>query len=195
MAVTLGAFSLDRMVNAVEKVRQRLLRAAGALEAAGVPYAIAGGNAVALWVSRVDEAAVRNTQDVDILLRRADLPAARVALEAAGFVYRHTAGVDVFLDGPDAKARDGVHVIFANELVRAGEAAANPDVAASESGGAFRVLALEALVQIKLTAFRRKDQVHLLDMIGVGIIDASWVAKYTPELGARLQSLLDDPNG
>lgn len=195
MAVTLGAFSLDRMVNAVEKVRQRLLRAAGALEGARVPYAIAGGNAVALWVSRVDEAAVRNTQDVDILLRRADLPAARAALESAGFVYRHTAGVDVFLDGPDAKARDGVHVIFANEMVREGEAAANPDVAASETAGAYRVLALEALVQIKLTAFRRKDQVHLLDMIGVGIIDASWVAKYPPELGARLQSLLDDPNG
>jgi hypothetical protein len=195
MAVTLGAFSLDRMVNAVEKVRQRLLRAAGALEGAGVPYAIAGGNAVALWVSRVDEAAVRNTQDVDILLRREDLAAARAALEAVGFVYRHTAGVDVFLDGPDATAREGVHVVFANEMVRAGESAANPDVAASETAGAFRVLALEALVQIKLTAFRRKDQVHLLDMIGVGIIDASWVARYPPELGARLQSLLDDPNG
>ncbi|MDB5321678.1 MAG: hypothetical protein JWN40_3309 [Phycisphaerales bacterium] len=195
MAVTLGAFSLDRMVNAVEKVRQRLLRAAAALEGARVLYAIAGGNAVALWVSRVDEAAVRNTQDVDILLRREDLPAARTALEAAGFVYRHTAGVDVFLDGPDAKARDGVHVVFANELVREGEAAANPDVAASESTGAFRVLALEALVQIKLTAFRRKDQVHLLDMIEVGIIDGSWVTKYPPALGVRLQSLLDDPNG
>jgi hypothetical protein len=195
MAVTLGAFSLDRMVNAVEKVRQRLLRAAAALEGARVLYAIAGGNAVALWVSRVDEAAVRNTQDVDILLRREDLPAARAALEAAGFVYRHTAGLDVFLDGPDAKARDGVHVVFANELVREGEAAANPDVAASESTGAFRVLALEALVQIKLTAFRRKDQVHLLDMIEVGIIDGSWVTKYPPALGARLQSLLDDPNG
>ena len=50
-------FSLERMANAVEKVRQRLLRAAGALKAAGVPYAVAGGNAVALWVSRVDDGA------------------------------------------------------------------------------------------------------------------------------------------
>jgi hypothetical protein len=40
----------------VEKVRERLRRAAAALEAAGVPYAVAGGNAVAAWVSRVDEA-------------------------------------------------------------------------------------------------------------------------------------------
>src|SRR5712671_3895279 len=104
--VTVGSFSLDRMVSAVEKVRQRLLRAAAALEAAGVPYAIAGGNAVALWVSRVDEAAVRNTQDVDVLLRRSDLDAAKRALEAAGFVYRLVGKLDMFLDGPDAKARD-----------------------------------------------------------------------------------------
>jgi hypothetical protein len=48
----------------VEKVRDRLRRAVAALETNGVPYAVAGGNAVAAWVSRVDEAAVRNTQDV-----------------------------------------------------------------------------------------------------------------------------------
>src|SRR5882724_6530458 len=107
MAVTTYAeVSWERMSNAIEKVRQRLLRAARALEKAGVPYAVAGGNAVAAWVSRVDEAAVRNTQDVDILLRRADLAVARQTLEETGFVYRHVAGMDMFLDGPDAKARD-----------------------------------------------------------------------------------------
>ncbi|MBY0262765.1 MAG: hypothetical protein K2Q20_10500, partial [Phycisphaerales bacterium] len=106
---------------AVEKVRQRLLRSTAALGRASVPYAVVGGNAVALWVSRADEAAVRNTQDVDILIRRGDLDAARAALEAAGFVYRHIAGMDVFLDGPDAKPRDGVHMVFAGEKVRAHE--------------------------------------------------------------------------
>jgi hypothetical protein len=59
MSITLGPFSLDRMVRAVEKVRERLLRATAALEAAGIPYAVVGGNAVASWVSRVDESAVR----------------------------------------------------------------------------------------------------------------------------------------
>src|ERR1700742_4623067 len=98
MAVTTYAeVSWERMSNAIEKVRQRLLRAAGALKQARVAYAVAGGNAVAAWVSRVDEAAVRNTQDVDIILRRSDLPAARAALEQAGFVYRHAASIDMFL--------------------------------------------------------------------------------------------------
>src|SRR5262249_35471565 len=91
---------LDRMVRAVEKVRERLKRATTPLEAAGIPYAVVGGNAVASWVARVDEAAVRNTQDVDILLNRSDLEAAKQALAGVGFVFRHVKGIDMFLDGP-----------------------------------------------------------------------------------------------
>src|SRR3972149_12172971 len=113
-----GPISWERMIRAVEKVRARLDRAVAALEGAGIPYAVAGGNAVAAWVSRVDEAAVRNTQDVDILIRRSDLAGAPAPLAEAGFVRRHAAGVDMFLDGPDAKARDAIHVVFAGEKVR-----------------------------------------------------------------------------
>src|SRR5690242_19445066 len=109
---------LERMVRAVEKVRERLRRAAAALESAGVPYAVAGGNAVAAWVATVDESAIRNTQDVDIVLRRQDLSRAVQALEGAGFVHRHAAGIDMFLDGPNAKARDAVHILFAAEKIR-----------------------------------------------------------------------------
>ncbi len=195
MAVTLGSFSLDWMVSAAEKVRQRLLRATAALEEANIPYAVAGGNAVALWVSRVDEAAVRNTQDVDILLRRADLDRATRKLEEAGFVHRHLAGIDVFLDGPGAKPRDAVHIVFANEKVRPQETLANPDVTEAESADLFRVLSLEALVRIKLTAFRDRDRVHLRDLIEVELVDASWPARFSQELAARLQSLLDTPGG
>src|SRR5450432_1575978 len=90
---------LDRMVLAVERVRDRLVRVSAALAAAGIPYAVAGGNAVAAWVATVDAAAVRNTQDVDILLRRADLDAANQSLQSAGFIRRHAAGIDLFLDG------------------------------------------------------------------------------------------------
>lgn len=78
--IVLGDVSWERMIRAVEKVRERLFRAARALKEAGILYAVAGGNAVAAWVARVDESAVRNTPDVDIVLRRADLEGAKVAL-------------------------------------------------------------------------------------------------------------------
>lgn len=195
MSVELSEFSLDRMVRAVEKVRERLSRAVGALEAAKVPYAVAGGNAVAAWVSRVDESATRNTRDVDILVRRSDFEAVRRALEGAGFVHRHSSGLDLFLDGPDAKARDAVHLVFAKEKVRPHEALPNPDVDESEDAGGFRVLSLPALVRIKLTAFRDKDRTHLRDLIDVGLVDVSWYPKLPPELAERLRSLIDTPGG
>jgi hypothetical protein len=195
MAVTIGPFSLDRMVRAVEKVRERLLRATAALEKAGIPYAVAGGNAVAAWVTRVDEAAVRNTRDVDILIRRADLAGVRLALESVGFVYRHSASLDVFLDGPQSKARDGIHIIFANEKVRPHEPVANPDVTDAEAADQYRILALEPLVRVKLTAFRDKDRTHLRDLIDVGLVDSTWPARFAGELRQRLQSLIDNPEG
>ena len=193
MAVPYGQFSLDRMVNAVEKVRERLIRASAALEAAGVPYAVIGGNAVSTWVAKIDEAAVRNTQDVDILLRRIDFEFATTALTAAGFVSRHVKGIDMFLDGPGTKARDAVHVIFANEKVKPGDACPSPDVAESERAQVYQVLSLPALIRMKLTSYRHKDIVHLLDLIEVGLIDQSTVATVPPELSPRLQELIDNP--
>ncbi len=185
---------LDRMVLAVERVRDRLLRASAALEAAGVPYAVAGGNAVAVWVATVDAAAVRNTQDVDIVLRRSDLAAATAALERAGFIRREVLGVGKFLDGPDAQARDAVHVLWAGEKVRPHYAAPVPDVSESARPGRFQVVALEALVRMELAAFRNEDCVSLRDMLDVGLIDATWTSRFSPDLAARLQQLIDTPD-
>lgn len=190
-----GAFSLEAMERAVGKIYERLLRATAALEGAGIAYAVAGGHAVAAWVARVDESATRNTRAVDILIRRADLEVVKKTLERAGFLYRHSAGVDLFLDGPEAKARDAVHVVFAGEKVRPHEPVPNPDVSESEVADRFRVLSLPALVRVKLTAFRDKDRPHLRDLLEVGLIDASWTEQLPTELALRLQSLIDSPEG
>jgi hypothetical protein len=195
MTASAGQISLERMVNAVEKVRERLVRAANALRSAGIDYAVVGGNAVAAWVSSVDESAVRNTRDVDILIRRGDLPAVKAALESAGFIHRHSVGVDLFLDGPGGSPRAAVHIIFANEKVRENEPVSNPDVSESSETAAFRVLQLEALVRIKLKAGCYKDRTHLRDLIEVGLIDKSWVDRFPPPLSDRLRQLLETPNG
>ncbi len=192
----LGPISLERMVNAMERVRDRMLRAAAALDKAAIPYAVVGGNAVAAWVSRIDVAAVRNTQDVDVLLRRPDLERAKDAMAAAGFVFRHVRGIDMFLDGPDAKARDAVHLIFAGEKVGRDDETPAPDVTESviESEPPLRVIDLEPLVRMKLTAYRLKDRVHLQDLVSVGLIDAAWPSRFPPPLADRLQQVLDRPD-
>jgi hypothetical protein len=190
-----GDVSWERMIRAVEAVRERLRRAVTALEGAGIPYAICGGNAVAAWVSRVDEAAVRNTRDVDMLLRRRDLDAAKNALAKSGFVFRHVKGIDMFLDGPKAKARDAMHVLFAGEKVRPDDPVPAPEVTESETTATGCVVRLESLVEMKLTAFRDKDRMHLRDLLGVELIDESWPSRFPSPLDARLQQIIDTPDG
>jgi len=186
---------LDRMERAVLKVRDRLLRATQALDNAKIDYAVIGGNAVAVWVGRRDESAVRNTQDVDLLIRRQDLEAVKIALAPAGFICRHAARIDTFLDGPGAKARDAVHIIFAGEKVREEYDQLAPTVEEFEIAPPFRVLELEALLRMKLTSFRLKDRVHVQDMIGVGLIDDTWPERLPPVLAQRLREILADPEG
>jgi len=190
-----GLLALDRMERAMWKVRDRLMRAVNALECAGVPYAVVGGNAVMAQVEQIDESVVRATQDVDLLVRPDDYEEVKRALTAAGFIHRYSAGLEIFLDGEAAKARDAVRVLFAGRRVRADHVAPAPDVSEASAFKGFRVIDLEPLVRMKLTSFRRKDQVHLLDMIGIGMLDASWLDRLEPELAGRLQELLDDPDG
>lgn len=185
----------ERGLMAAENVKERLRRATRALDKAGVPYAVVGGNAVSEWVARVDEGATRYTKDVDILVRRPDLDAVKTALASAGFIYHHVWGVDAFIDGPDGKPSAGVHLLFACEKVKPSDEHPLPEIADSERGLEFQVISLEGIVRMKLISWRRKDQVHLLDLIGVGLLDATWPARFPPPLAARLQELLDDPNG
>lgn len=181
------------MVKAVEDVKIRLRRSAEALEAAGIPYAVIGGNAVAAWVETVEPTAVRTTVDVDLLLRREDFERARTTLEAKGFIYDNILGVDMFLDDMNANPRQAVHVLWANEKVRATDPVAAPDVDQSQVLGDRRILELESLVKMKLIANRRKDHTHLDDMIELGLIDQTWPARFHHELASRLQYLLDNP--
>ena len=185
----------ERAALAAEKVKERLRRATAALASAGVPYAVIGGNAVAEWVGRVDEDAVRNTRDVDILIRRADLEAAKAALAPAGFVYVRSFEVDMFLDGPDGRPTQAVHLLFAGERVRDKDLSVTPDVTDADDSGGFRVVSLEALMRMKLTSYRDKDKTHIRDLIGVGLIDQNWPARLPSDLAARLQAILDNPQG
>ncbi len=189
--VALKDFSWERMLAAVEDVRERALRAARALEQAGIPHVVVGGNTVAAWVARVDREAVRNTKDVDLLVTRQDFERIIAELQSVGFIHQNVAGVDLFLDGPQGSVRSAIHVLFAGEKVRPDYLLPAPEISECEAGPDFPVPTLEALVRMKLTSFRLKDQVHLLDLLEVGLIDSSWGGRFPAPLAARLAQLIE----
>ena len=112
--VTMPWEILDRMERAVAKVRERLLRSTTALNQAGIPYAVVGD-------------------------RRDDLPAVTIARQNAGFLPEKSIGVTMFLDGPDAKPSESIHLLFAGEKVKEDYPLASPDITTIDDPAGFRV--------------------------------------------------------
>jgi hypothetical protein len=149
--------------------------------------------AVRAWVAQVDPGAVRTTRDVDLLVRRADFQVLSQALTRAGFVHRRSASLDLVLEAPQASPREAVRIVLAGEFVRPDHPTPSPQPEELAEITAFPLVSLEALVRMKLNAFRDKDRVHLRDMIEVGLIDGAWPERLPTELARRLRALLDEP--
>jgi hypothetical protein len=100
----------------------------------------------------------------------------------------------MFLDGPDAKPSESIHLIFACEKVRADHPMPAPSLSTIDDPAGFRVISLEALVHMKLLSNGDKDRTHLRDLIGGGLVDRSWLAKLPRVLSERLRGILDTPD-
>ena len=99
----------------------------------------------------------------------------------------------MFLDGPDAKPSESIHLLFAGEKVRAEHPLPSPNLSTIEDPAGFRVVTLEALVYMKLLSNRDKDRTHVPDLVGVGLIDR--LARHSATiLAERLQGILDTPD-
>ncbi len=194
--VGFGDDLLDRIVQAHQRVQEREDRAVAALVQAAVPFALGGSNATAVWIATVDEGAVRGVRNVELVISRSDLNIASESLQTVGFVSSKKADQLRFLDGADGKWRSALEITFAGESVQGKSPGYKaPGVDDSLSIRGHRVLSLKSLVAFQLARYRLDDVVDLRDMIGVGLIDDSWPKKFIPELAARLQELLDDPDG
>ena len=183
----------EKYVMALDAVTDRLQRITHALEEAGVPYALVGGQAVALWVATKDPAAVCTTKNVDILLDRADLGRARAAALTVGMDYFEVLGVGMFLDRTDANPRRGVHLLWAGEKVRPECTLPSPpieDRLVLEAGKS--VVTLAGLVRMKLLANRDQDRVHLRDLIDVDLVSRDFLRDLPPDLASRLEALLSE---
>jgi hypothetical protein len=180
----------EAFVMAMERVERRLREVTAALDAAAIPYAVVGGNAVAAWVATIDPAATRTTKDVDILVRRADLDQITQALTNLGYRREDLRDLVIFLDPQEPSRRSGVHLVWASEKVRPSYPLATPAVdEAVREAGTFAILDLPALVRMKLTSLRDIDRVHIADLLAVGLIDDRVRAGLPKGLLARLEEI------
>ena len=88
-----------------------------------------------------------------------------------------------------------MHLLYAGEKVRPEYIEPTADVNEVETADEYDIVPLKALVRMKLNAFCRNDQVHLLDILELGIIDATWLPSLATLHAERLQQLMDDPDG
>ncbi|HEY7153441.1 MAG TPA: hypothetical protein VH575_05745 [Gemmataceae bacterium] len=181
----------ERYIMALDRVTERLRRITTALAEAAIPYALVGGQAVALWVATRDPAAVRTTKDVDILLRRDDLPRARAAALTVGMDYFEVVGVGMFLERDDPNPRHAVHLIWAGEKIRPEYPLPAPAIEQRQTiEPDTQVVSLPALVLMKLLSNRDQDRVHLRDLIEVGLVSRDFLKDLPQEIAVRLDALL-----
>ncbi len=181
---------LEAHAMAVERVEQLLRMVTARLNEAGVPYAVIGGNAVAAWVATRDPDAVRTTKVVDLLANRADLSAIDAAAASIGYYLEMIGDAPVLLERANPRPKRGVQLVYAGEKYRASEPIAAPTLdRAVEFPEGFRVIGLPELLTMKLTAFRKHDQVHIEDMIQVGLISEDVRALVPESLKSRLEEI------
>lgn len=174
----------------VEQIVDIVRRFAEVLAAAGIPYRIVGGLGVFLHVEQVDPLLARLTRDVDVAIERKDLQTIKEAVAAHGFAFRHTAGVDMFVDATNPRARSAVHLVFVGERVRAEYAEPVPAFSeAMKTPGGIMVAPVADLLRMKLTSFRLKDRVHVQDLDQAGLITPDIEAALPDALRARLADI------
>src|SRR5262249_3295320 len=127
---------------------------------AGIEYRVVGGLAAYLYVEEAEADAGRLTKDIDIVVRRSDLPRISEAAAKVDLEYRHVAGVDMLVQKGQPSARRAVHMIFEGEKVRPEYSDPVPIIDGGRKLQGIPAIALADLVRMKLTSFRLKDQMH-----------------------------------
>lgn len=180
MAVFVNTF-FEKRVDQLFDLAQRLEKA---FSSAGLEYRVIGGLATYLYVEEVEPDAGRLTKDIDIAIRREDLPNIAKVVEPFGLQYRHVAGVDMLVQTAEPSARRAVHLVFTGEKVRKDYPEPAPELGPYRTIRGIRLIPLPDLIRMKLTSFRIRDQMHLKDLDEAGLI--------TPDIEAGLSPILRD---
>jgi hypothetical protein len=157
-----------------------------------IPHELICGLAVTVYVEEASPEHTPLTRDVDLMIHRSDLERTKAAASGQGFRFRHTAGVDMLIHGPAESARNAVHLVFSGEKVTSNQAVPNPPIRPmlkQVEGQQVMVIPVGDLIQMKLSAYRLNDQVHIQAMDAAGLITPEVEKLLTPEVLARLNRI------
>ena len=164
-----------------------LEKIASILTQANVPFEVVGGMAVNAHLLAGDQRSrTFVTKDINLLVRRDDLPAIVQAAHAAGYMPRKIVG-GFMLIRPGQKPAEAVHLIFSGEKSKTTNPLPHPQIRAEQKqvfGVIVPVAALSDLVQMKLNSYRAKDLVHLQTLDACGMI--------TPQIEQQLPAVLKE---
>lgn len=142
-----------------------------------------------LYVEAVDADAGRLTRDIDVIMRRGDLPRLIEGIGAFGLHHEIADGREMLVQTGAPSARRAVHLLFTGEKVRPHYPEAVPDLGEVREMRGVRVIPLLHLIRMKLTSFRAKDEAHLKDLDEAGLITADIESALSPVLRERLQQV------
>ncbi|MFH0938080.1 MAG: hypothetical protein V1899_02190 [Planctomycetota bacterium] len=195
--IIMEGIRLDEAEECLRSLRAKAVKVSQALKDADIPHAVIGGLAVLAHVARVNKALIRNTRDLDILINRSDLNRTAQALKSFGFSYRKVMGIPAFVlprkvGSITSRFAEGVHIVWADERVRPTDLIPAPSLLSQSIAfgpDGYACLDIENLLKMKLTSFRLKDQVHIQDLMNVGLITQKVKNSLPPELKARLKEV------
>lgn len=179
-----------------DEAERRLQRITGALARAAVPYALVGGQAVAIWMRTKASTAQHTNGRLDLLLRRKDLQRVQAAAATEQFQYfphLEIVGAGTLLDATHPNPRNAVTLLWAGEKVRPHHVLPAPQIEERlPLEPDKQVVSLAGLVRMKLNAFRDQDRLHLRDMIDIGLVGREQMAGLPAELAGRFDALLTE---
>lgn len=182
----------QKMLDKETKLLKRKLLVTTELNNSEIPYSIIGGNAVNALLTHFSDSYGVSTRDLNVLLRRNDINSVEKVLGEQGFRRRRTIMGDVFLDPNSNKVEDAVHILVALEKVKLSDSVVTPDVDEYITIDNIRYANVNALVRMKLTAYRNKDKGHIDLLIEQGIVTLEEIALLPATLGARLLELFQN---
>jgi hypothetical protein len=182
------------MFAAAESIRELQARIIRVLRDSSITFALSGSNATFAWIADIDEAAVRQYRNIELIIDRRDGEHVTERLSQLNLLPDKAPFQIYFRERYTQRKRWAHRALFAGEQVAGGQCCV-PSLSNVIWLRNAPIIGLKQLVTFQLSRWYLDDQVDLRDLIEVGLVEATWLTWLPAALASRLKELLDNPDG